>query len=111
MSVAKRDAILFIGLNPQARLEAGELRQSGRKVVFIGNSKSADRIEIGGSLFDLATADGRRALLGTLKLSSFQQNVVTSVLTDATTNSRDELGKLASRGQAPSAGTPSRIAW
>jgi len=95
MSVAKRDAILFIGLNPQARLEAGELRQSGRKVVFIGNSKSADRIEIGGRSFDLATADGRRALLGTLKLSSFQQNVVTSVLTDATTNSRDELGKLA----------------
>jgi hypothetical protein len=96
MPAARRqNAILFVGLNPEAVREAQELRRSGSQVVFIGNSKTADRIVVNGRAFDLATADGRIALLGIMKLSAFQQNVVTPIVANAYRNSRDELGKLA----------------
>lgn len=96
MSIAKRhNAILFIGLNPEAPREAQELRRSGCHVFFIGNAKTADRIVVNGRSFDLATGDGRAALLGMMKLSPFQQDIVRSTVADAYTNSRDELGKLA----------------
>jgi hypothetical protein len=96
MAVARRhNAILFIGLNPDAPREVQELRRSGSQVLFVGTSQIADRIMIDGKPFDLATAGGRRAMLATLKLSDYQANIINPILADAYRNSRDELGRLA----------------
>ena len=94
MAPIHRNAVLFIGLNPDAAAEARELEKHCQ-VIFIGNSKKADQIMIGGHNYDLATPEGRKAALAKLMLSNFQLDAVNAVLGDAYRNSRDELGKLA----------------
>jgi hypothetical protein len=113
MTVArKRNAILFVGLNPEAPHEAQELRRSGSQVLFVGNSKTADCVVLNGRSFDLSTPDGRGALLGVMKLSTSQQNIITPVVANAYGNSRDELGKLELVwASAEHGGTPCRLEW
>jgi len=70
-------------------------RRSGSPVVFIGNARSADHVQIGHESFNLATAKGRTDLLAKLKLSESQRRVVGATLASGGNNSRDELGQLA----------------
>ena len=94
MAAIHKNAVLFIGLNPDAFAEARELERHCQ-VIFIGNSKKADQIMVDGHSYDLATPEGRKAALAKVTLSKFQRDTVDAVLGDAYRNSRDELGKLA----------------
>jgi len=94
MAPIHKNAVLFIGLNPDAFAEARELERHCQ-VIFIGNSKKADQIMVDGHSYDLATPEGRKAALAKVTLSKFQRDTVDAVLGDAYRNSRDELGKLA----------------
>ena len=111
MAAADRNTILYVGLNPGAAHEAKGLRGFGSRVLYVGNSKEADHVFIGGKSHDLATEAGRTALAGALRLTEHQRQVVSLVLMDAFRNGRDELGKLVLRWAAAEHGgtTPSRL--
>lgn len=94
MASLGKNAVLFIGLNPDSVAEVREL-QNHCQVIFIGNARRADEIVIGGHKYDLAKPSGRKAALAKILLSKLQLDIVNSVLEDAYQNSRDELGKLA----------------
>lgn len=68
MASVRKNAVLFIGLNPDCLAEVREL-QKHCQVILIGNSKHADEIMIGGHKHDLATPSGRKAALAKILLS------------------------------------------
>ena len=111
MASADRNTILYIGLNPGGAAEAQGLRGLGSRVLYIGNSSKPDQVFIKGRAHDLATAEGRMALVSALKLTEYQRQIVTSVLAGAFKNGRDELGKLALRWAATGHGgvAPNRV--
>lgn len=105
------DDITFVGMNPQGQREAQRLARSGKKVKFIGNSKTPDTVERNGKTYDLRTRQGIDDFTRTFGLPEEQRRKVADAIEKAGLGARDEIAQLAEQWAiAERGGTiPSRL--
>lgn len=105
------DDITFLGMNPQGQREADRLGKSGKKVKYIGNSKTPDVVERNGKKYDLRTRQGIDDFTRTFGLPEPQRKKVADAIEKAGPGARDEIAQLAEQWAAAERGgtIPSRL--
>ncbi len=92
---AEQDAIIFIGLNKSASDEVKSLRDSGNKVIFIGDSKTQDQIKVGNKNFNLNLREDIVNYVKTFHVAPAQESQIVTAIEFGGPYIRDELAELA----------------